>query len=176
MLRPKIRLSGTSLDDDVACSLRFAPCLPEPERLVGLGFRYWMLGRCTGEIGHWERTWSLYTGLFGLCGARVAVGSLSGWVGALCRSTHRDIEVFPADSRGFCRDECLAVSMIAACQHNLCPATRTCAFALLESSAVDPVVGEAQAFADTLNGLEHRLSRGSVVAAPITVASGHRLH
>jgi hypothetical protein len=152
------------------CRLRFAPCLPEPERLVGLGFRYWMLGRQTGDISCWERTWSLYSGVFGLCGARRAVGTLSCWVNALNQTAHRDIEVFPESSRGFCRDECIAVSMIAACQHQTCPAMRACAFALVECSAIDRVVGEAQAFADTMAGLEQRLSAHSIVAAPAVVS------
>ncbi|MBS0241972.1 MAG: hypothetical protein JSS20_07325 [Proteobacteria bacterium] len=154
-------------DRRLASDLASAPSLPAPEQLVGLGFRYWMLGRRTGEIGHWERTWNLYTGLFGLCGARIAVGQLSGWVDALCCSAHREIQVFPADCKSFCGDECLAVSMIAAGQHRACPAMRTSAFALIQSSLVDPVVGEAQAFADTLDGLDHRLSAGSIVKPPI---------
>jgi hypothetical protein len=148
--------------------------MDEPERLVGLGFRYWMLGRQTGDIGHWERTWSLYSGLFGLCGARLAVGTLSGWVTALNQSAQREIHVFP-DGRGeFCRDECIAVSMIAACQHHTCPAMRACAFALIECSAIDRVVGEAQGFADTMAGLEQRLSHHSIVPAPIAVATTTR--
>lgn len=151
--------------------MRFAPCLPEPERIVGLGFRYWILGRRTGEIACWERAWNLYTGVFGLCGARMAVGSLSGWVGALDGAARREIEVFPDACGSFCRDECLAVSMIAACQHDTCPAMRACAFALVESSMIDHVVGEARAFADVMSGLEQRLSPGSILAAPIRASS-----
>lgn len=158
------------------CDLGFAPCLPEPERLVGLGFRYWMLGRKTGSIEHWERAWALYTGVFGLCGARAAVGTLSGWVGTLCKSSQREIDVFPEGCAGFCRDECLAVSMIAACQHNTCPALRACAFALMESSLLDRVSEEAQAFANTLDSLETRLSPGSIVTAPIKIHRHHMPH
>jgi hypothetical protein len=157
--------------------LRLTQPLPEPERLVGLGFRYWMRGRQSGEIALWERTWCLYSGMFGLCGARMAVGTLSNWVAALHKSSQRTIEVFPADCRGFCKDECIAVSMIAACQHNTCPAMRACAFALIESSMVDRVVQEAQTFADTLSSLEQRLSAGSIVTAPVSnVSAGARLH
>jgi len=152
------------------CRLGFAPCLPEPERLVGLGFRYWMLGRKTGDIACWEKTWNLYAGMFGLCGARSAVGALDCWVGALNRASRREIEVFPADCRGFCRDECIAVSMIAACQHHTCPAMRACAFALAETSLIDSVVGEAQAFADAMASLDHMLSPASIVTAPVNLA------
>jgi hypothetical protein len=83
----------------------------------------------------------------------------------------RGLEVFPEASLGFCRDECLAVAMIAACQHHICPAMRACAFALIESSSsVDRVIDTAQEFAEELAGLEEVLSLGSIVTAPGLVA------
>lgn len=150
--------------------------LPNAERLVGLGFRYWMLGRRTGEIGHWERTWSLYSGMFGLCGARLAVGSLSCWVNSLGKSSRRQIDLCPVDCGEFSRDECLAVSMVAACQHDTCPAIRACAFALIETSLIDRVVDDARTFADTLSGLEQRLSPISILPAPIRVDATSSVH
>jgi hypothetical protein len=150
---------------DAECPLRHAPCLPEPERLVGLGFRYWMLGRTTGDVNCWVRAWNLYSGIFGVPGARVAVSHLSSWVAAVGSATHREIEVFPQECAGFCRDECLAVSMIAACQHHTCPAMRACAFALAESSLIDSVVQEAQGFADAMMSLDQVLSARSIVPA-----------
>jgi len=148
------------------CRLRFAPCMPEPERIVGLGFRYWMLGLNTGDITAWEKAWGLYSGLFGAASAKVAVGQLSRWVSALGTATCRDIEVFPERCRSFCRDECIAVAMIAACQHHTCPAMRACAFALLECAMIEEVVDKAQVFADTLTSLEHRLSPASILVSP----------
>jgi hypothetical protein len=157
--------------------LQLAPCMPEPERVVGLGFRYWMLGLSTGNIGCWEKAWCLYSGLFGAVSARAAVGGLASWVGALSTASCRDIAVLPETCNRFCRDECIAISMIAACQHHTCPAMRACAFALIESSMIDGVVGKAQAFADTLASLEHRLSSGSIVAAPFAAGDdGQMLH
>ncbi len=148
------------------CLLRFAPCMPEAERIVGLGFRYWMLGLNTGDITAWERAWDLYCGLFGTVGAKEAVSRLSHWVSAMGQASRRDIEVFPESCRSFCRDECIAVSMIAACQHRTCPAMRACAIALLENARVEEVESTAQAFADTLAALEHRLSPTSVLSTP----------
>lgn len=150
--------------------------LPNAERLVGLGFRYWMLGRRTGEIGHWERTWSLYSGMFGLCGARLAVGSLSCWVNTLGKSSRREIVLRPAECGDFSQDERLAVSMVAACQHNTCPAMKACAFALIETSMVDRVVEDARTFADTLSDLEQRLSPTSILQAPIRAVPTLLLH
>lgn len=147
------------------CPVQFAPCLPDPERLVGLGFRYWMLGRTTGDVVCWEKAWNLYSAQFGVAGAKVAVGRLSSWVSALSRTTHREIEVFPLSCRSFCRDECIAVSMIAACQHHTCPAMRACAFALADCSLIDGVVQEAQGFADAMMSLDQVLSAQSIVPA-----------
>lgn len=138
-----------------------------------MGFRFWMLGRKTGDIREWENAWTLYSGSFGLCGAQLAVKSLSCWVNTLHRSTHRDIEVFPGGCPRLCRDECLAVSMIAACQNNTCPALRACAFALIESSKIDRVVQDAQDFAATLSKLEQRLSPASIVKVPARIEPAH---
>lgn len=175
MLRRKNPAGLPSGRLEPTASGRFAPDLAEPERLVGLGFRYWMLGRMTGDIACWERTWNLYSGVFGLCGARLAVGTLSCWVAAVNRTAQREIEVFPVACPGFCRDECIAVSMIAACQHNTCPALRASAFALVECSMIDRVVDEAQAFADTMTGLEQRLSPHSIVAIAAVTPAANRL-
>jgi hypothetical protein len=132
--------------------------LAQPEQIVALGFRYWVLGRREGRIEPWQDAWGLYAKSFGLCGARRAVGSLSTFVTTVCRSSIRSIDVAPAACPSFCRDECLAVAMIAACQTDRCPAMRACAFALIESSLIDKVVENAQAFATTLTHLDHRVT------------------
>lgn len=156
------------------CPFQFTPPpIAGPERLVGLGFRYWMLGRTTGDVACWERAWDLYSGTFGVVGGRAAVSQLSSWVCALGTTSRRDIEVSSPSCHKFCRDECVAISMIAACQHQTCPALRACAFALVETSMIDGVVEQAQGFADTLAGLDHVLSPGAIVQAPIEIALKH---
>lgn len=154
--------------------------MPEPERLVGFGFRYWMLGRRTGDIGCWESAWSLYSGMFGPARARMAVGALSDWVAALGRGAGREIEVGEARCVEFCRDECLAISTIAACQHRTCPAMRACTFALIErgqiaASRVDEVTTQAQTFADTMASLEQVLSRTSIITDPAALRTRNAL-
>jgi hypothetical protein len=145
-----------------------------PERLVGLGFRYWMHGKATGDIESWERAWGLYSGVLGVSGARIAVGCLSSWVGAVSRTCQRDIEIAAPSCPDFCGDERVAISMIAACQHQTCPAMRACAFALVETSLIDGVVEHAQEFADTLKGLDHVLSPGAIVPAPTRLLGVHQ--
>jgi hypothetical protein len=157
------------------CALRFVPCMPAAERVVALGFRYWMIGLSTGDIGAWERAWCLYSGLFGAAGARQSVGCLSRWVGAVGASASRDVEVFPERCRSFCRDECIAVSLIAACQHQCRQAARASAFALIETPSIGDVVDTAQGFAEALAMLEHRLAPQSILVtagfAPPATAS-----
>jgi hypothetical protein len=123
-----------------------------------------MLGREGGDIGCWERAFNLYSGYFGLAGARDALTHLSLWVAAVDNAAHRSIEVFPAACRSYCRDECMAVSMIAACQHQTCPAMRACAFALAESMCLDEVLDTAQGFSRAMLGLDQVLAPGSIVS------------
>jgi hypothetical protein len=135
-------------------TLRFS----EPERLVGLGFRHWLHGCRTGDISSWEKVWCTYSGVMGAHAAKNAVGRLSCWVRAINTHTHRVLETPAADCTAFCRDECVAISMIAACQHNACPAMRACAFALLGCSMIDEVVHVAEDFAATMLEADQVLS------------------
>ncbi len=141
-----------------------------PEHLVGFGFRHWMLGHQTSDLGCWEQAWSLYVTELGVERADAAIRGLSSWVRILGQTSCRRIDVGEPCDKAFCRDECLAVSMIAACQHQTCPALRACIFALIETNAVDRVASEAQAFADTMFDYELVLSPASIVSPLTTVA------
>jgi hypothetical protein len=144
------------------------PAVPHnggPEGLVGLGFRYWVSGYQTGDIDRWEKAWRLYDTALGPKAAKTAVAELSAWVRAVSAAARRDIKVVSDEGCGLCRDECLAVSMIAACQHNTCPAMRACAFALIDSSLIDEVVHHAESFAVTLRGLDKVLPPAFIVNA-----------
>jgi hypothetical protein len=153
--------------------LTVRPTVPSsPVRLVGLGFRYWVAGYQSGDINHWEEAWRIYADALGPQPAKAAVSELSAWVRAVSAAARRDIEVWPGECSHLGRDECLAVSMIAACQHNTCPAMKACAFALIESSLIDEVVHHAGTFALTLRGLDQVLSPGLIVnAAALAPAS-----
>lgn len=124
------------------------------ERLTGLGFRRWLSGYQTGEIQQWEQAWSAYAVELGPQSARSAIRDLSCWVRAVRGHAQRDITVQPATCEWFGYDECLAVSMIAAAQHQ-CPAMKACAFALLGAQPLDDVLESAGRFAACLR--ENRL-------------------
>jgi len=139
-----------------------APMHGEPagaERLVGLGFRYWLTGFRTGDISCWERAWCAYANALGAATAKGAVTDLACWVRAINRHARRDLETAPVDCDRFCRDECIAIEMISACQHEACPAMRACAFALLGCSMIEEVVRGAENFAATMRGADQVLPR-----------------
>lgn len=131
--------------------------IADPERLVGLGFRYWLTGFRTGDISCWERAWGAYSNALGPTCAKGAITDLSCWVRAISRHARRDLETSAVDCDRFCRDECVAIAMIAACQHNACPAMRACAFSLLGCSMIDEVVQGAENFASTMRQAEQVL-------------------
>jgi hypothetical protein len=134
------------------------------EWLVGMGFRCWLAGYETGDIACWENGWNEYARALGPERARRAVTELACWVRTVRASASRKIEYAPFGCPGFCADECLAISLIAASQHQRCPAMRACALALTGSDSVDPVLEAANAFADALDQADQRLSPEAVAA------------
>jgi hypothetical protein len=137
------------------------------ERLVGLGFRYWLTGFRTGDISCWERAWCAYSNVLGAKAAKGAVSDLASWVRAINRHARRDLETAAVDCERFCRDECIAIEMISACQHEACPAMRACAFALLGCSMIEEVVSGAENFAATMRGADLLLPRSYSHASPL---------
>jgi hypothetical protein len=134
------------------------------EWLVGVGFRCWLAGYDTGDIANWENGWNEYHRLLGTERAKRAVTELACWVRAVRASASRRIEYSPFGCAGFCADECMAISLIAASQHHRCPAMRACALALTGSELVEPVIDAANAFADVLQDANQRLSQDAVAA------------
>jgi len=134
------------------------------EWLVGVGFRCWLAGYDTGDIACWENGWNEYNRVLGPQRAKRAVTELACWVRAVRATAARKIEYCPVGCLGFCADECMAISLIAASQHHRCPAMRACALALTGSDLVDPVIDAANAFADALQDADQRLSPEAVAA------------
>jgi len=142
----------------------FVPRRSGAEWLVGVGFRCWLAGYDTGDIACWENGWNEYNRALGTERAKRAVTELACWVRALRASAARRIEYYPFGCAGFCADECMAISLIAASQHHRCPAMRACALALTGSDLVEPVIDAANAFADALQDANQRLSQDAVAA------------
>lgn len=145
-----------------------------PERLVGVGFRSWVSGFESGDIAAWEDAWNAYETAAGREHARRLVLALSNFVRAVKSAAARDIEIYPANCRGFCRDECLAISVIAACQHDKRLALCTCTAALIGADDIGDTLSAAQEFAAVMTAAGQHLSPSSVCAANCPVFSTAR--
>ena len=133
-----------------------------PERLVGIGFRRGLAALDTRDIANWQFAWQEFANVAGPDHATVLVAELSLWCRTVRKCAGRRIETYPAGCPGFCRDECLAISMIAASQQSVCPALRACAFALLGSSELDEPLKAAARFGRGLTAAGQVLSLTSV--------------
>jgi len=150
--------------------------LSAPERLVGVGFRCWLAGYQTSDIGCWEVAWHEFSQAVGPHEAKPLMAELAYWVRAVQDGAGRKIEVYPAPCRRFCRDECLAISMVAACQHSACPAFRACAVALLGSNKIDETIEGAECFARSLQAADQVLSPSTVFMGAGLVSPGVQGH
>ena len=143
-----------------------------PEMLVGVGFRCWVAGYDTGDIGCWETAWNIYATTLGPQEAKPAVAELACWVRSLCEAARRNLDYYPVGCRGYCRDECMAISLVAAAQHDRCPAMRACAFALLGNDDLDPIMSATASFGSFMRVSGQLLSPDSVAnAAGVVPAS-----
>lgn len=121
-----------------------------PEQLVGLGFRFWMTGYRANDIEFWKRSWDYFARHLGVETARATITDLAFWVQTVHQSAQRDIEVADWECDSFNQDERMAITMIAASQHNACPALAACAYALVGNDHVEPVVAASNDFAHHL--------------------------
>jgi hypothetical protein len=88
-----------------------------PERLVLEGFRRWMAGYATGDLGHWEEAWNQHARALGPRTARVLVDRLARFVRTVRDWSICPIACFPGGCRHICRHECFALAMVAASQN-----------------------------------------------------------
>jgi hypothetical protein len=136
-----------------------------PERLVGVGFRCWLKGLSTGDIGCWEEAFNAFSAPLGPERARDLLIELSQFVRAVSATAERSIEVSETGACGFCRDECLAISIIAACQHDARSALQASASALIGSADIGDTISGAQTFATGMAFAKQYLSLDSVCPA-----------
>lgn len=134
------------LPPEKTCGFHFVPHLRPAERLVALGFRHWLEGCTTGDVGEWETAWLLYEQCLGRKDATVAIDALASWVGTVSGSAQRDVRIFPSDCRSFSQDECVAVALIAASQHKAGDVAPACARQLTGRSRVDAIVAASEQF------------------------------
>lgn len=130
------------------------------ERLVVVGFRCWMAGYEYGSIECWEVAWNEYAGDLGAARARRAFGDLQYWIRATRDASQRTIACFPHCCRCVCRDECMALSVIAALQMGDARLARTAAHHLTgarQTHEIDAMLEAGAAFAAALIEADRRL-------------------
>jgi hypothetical protein len=91
-----------------------------PERLVVTGLRCCMAGYDFGDIECWETAWKVYSSELGTADARRLTAELQYWVRTIRAETLRPLELFPHGCAHVCRDECMALSLVAALQDGDC--------------------------------------------------------
>ena len=128
-----------------------------PERLVVEGFRRWMAGYETGDIQCWELAWNLYAKALGPKQARSAMAELSCWVRAIRASSARSMCLFPYGCGKLCRDECMAVSMVACVQHRDNDALEAAATQLIGCERIEETVDTARSFGEMLDSIGQHL-------------------
>lgn len=128
-----------------------------PEKLVLEGYRRWLAGYETGSVTPWEMGWALYTQHLGGVDGRRALGELSHFVRTLRLCAACPLASFPFGAHHVCRDECLALGIIAALQHDDADAAATCLSAMSCPARRSDIREAAAGFADTLAGLRQYL-------------------
>ncbi|MBX9925307.1 MAG: hypothetical protein K2Y05_03025 [Hyphomicrobiaceae bacterium] len=142
-------------------------------RLVGFGFRCAMA--CVSSAEEHDAATACDALNAGLCRyglTQAATDGFLAWTLAVQCDAARPIVTLPIPSAGFSRDECLAVSLVAACQHPACPALRACAGALLGTQDNARALAATSELATYLLASDKRLPFASIfgaeTAAPTT--------
>ncbi len=132
----------------------------KPERLVVTGLRCCMAGYAYGDVDCWETAWQAYCGELGTADARRLMGELQFWVRTLRSESARTIDLFPHGCGNVCRDECMALSLIAALQDHDEPTAYLAALHLAGAIGEEQrraVVGSGRSYAETLAAAGQKL-------------------
>jgi hypothetical protein len=128
-----------------------------PEKLVLEGYRRWMAGFETGSVTPWEMTYSLYTGLLGIAEGRRAISDLAHFVRMLRQCAACPLRSFPFGAHHVCRDECLALGLIAGLQHEDDGTIHACLSGMCCAGRGAELRDAGACLADTLVGLQQYL-------------------
>ena len=146
-------------------------------QMVGRSFRCGIHARREKSDIAWSFAWQELAGVLGPESADRLFKSLGGFVASVDATAARKIEVLPKGCPGLCRDECLAVSIVAASQLGACPALRACIFVLIENGEVEPCVRSAAEFSHALREAGYTLPSDVVCNALALMPDGAgRMH
>lgn len=134
-------------------------------QMVGRSFRCGILARREASGLSWSYAWQEIAGLAGPSHADGLVTALGAFVESVDRTAARRIQVLPKGCPGLCRDEYLAVSIIAASQLSACPAMKACVYALIDCANVESCMHTAGSFSAALRDAGQSLPRDVVCNA-----------
>jgi hypothetical protein len=121
-----------------------------PERLVLEGFRRWIAGYASGDLGHWEEVWNLYAQSLGTSDARRLVDRLARFVRTVRDWSICPIACFPGGCRHICRQECFALAIVAASQNQDLDSLAAAMRHLLDPEGHEEAMLPALAFAEAM--------------------------
>ena len=128
-----------------------------PEKLVIEGFRRFMTGYDRGSSACWELAAQLFVEEIGAADSPRIVASLARWIDALRAHIDQPAMLFSFGCPNLCRDECFAVSMIAACQNRDRASLETALAGLVRPEGRAEVRAAAEDFAEALAESGHFL-------------------
>lgn len=162
----------------VASAIPSGRCVPLfdrlPERLVLEGFRHWLAGYSTGDLGHWEEAWNLHAASLGSKSARLVVDRLARFVRTVRDWSICPIKCFPGGCRHICRQECFALAMVAASQNQDLDCLAIAMRLLLDPDGHEEAMLPALAYAEAMR--ESELLLMPVPKAVIEEIAGRPAH
>lgn len=145
-----------------------------PERLVLEGFRRWMAGYASGDLGHWEEAWNLHASSLGPRHARHVVDRLARFVRIVRDWSVCPIACFPGGCRHICRHECFALAMVAASQNRDLDCLAAAMRHLIEPDGHAEAIPPALAYAEAMR--EHNLMLMPVPRSVVEEIAGRPPH
>ena len=145
-----------------------------PERLVLEGFRRWMAGYATGDLTHWEEAWNLHAAALGSRGARIVVDRLARFTRIVRDFSLCPIACFPGGCRNICRQECFALTIVAASQNKDIESLALAMRYLMDPDGHEAAIVPALDYADAMQ--EHELRLMPVPSAVVEEIAGRPPH
>ena len=125
---------------------------PNPEHLVGLGFRCAMTCLRPGKNLVAPQACALLKAAIEAHHLPANLNTrFTAWALAVDATAERPIELSALEHPSFSPDEALAIALVAACQHAHCPALTACASALLGTCDLGRALAATQILAHTLS-------------------------
>lgn len=129
----------------------------QPELLVLEGYWHWLAGYISGEIQPWECVRQKYAELIGGRQARLVLSDLAHWVRVLGLSRADGLTHFPSGCAHLCRDECLALALVASAQNGDEDASLFAARAISSGDKSVLIIDATRDYADALVEAGQRL-------------------